>query len=142
MPPLRDRKSDIPLLVNHFLEKLQAIRNTKEKKFSTEAMEVLIQYNWPGNIRELENTIERSFILADDAITPDSLPSKIHKGGKLDPGDRSLESVERRHVLEVLDSHGGDKVAAAKTLAIDLSTLYRKLKKYEEEKVSSIGVQQ
>ena len=142
VPPLRDRREDIPALVAHFVTKLARIHSAPTKPVMDAALDELIAYDWPGNIRELENTIERSFILADDAITPDSLPSKIHKGGKLDPGDRSLESVERRHVLEVLDSHGGDKVAAAKTLAIDLSTLYRKLKKYEEEKVSSIGVQQ
>ncbi|RPJ82669.1 MAG: sigma-54-dependent Fis family transcriptional regulator, partial [Deltaproteobacteria bacterium] len=68
MPPLRDRKSDIPLLVNHFLEKFQAIRKTKEKEFSNEALDVLIQYDWPGNIRELENLIERLSVLVDKRV--------------------------------------------------------------------------
>ena len=142
VPPLRERREDIPDLVAHFVTKLARIHNAPTKSVTSAALDELVAYDWPGNIRELENTIERSFVLADDVITPDSLPPKIHKGGTSDPADRSLESVERTHVLGVLDSHGGDKAAAAKTLAIDLSTLYRKLKKYEEENVSSIGVQQ
>ena len=142
VPPLRERPEDIPELVDHFVAQLARRHNVPAKSVLASTLVELIAYDWPGNIRELENTIERSFIMSDDAITPDSLPSKMHRGGKPDPTDRSLESVERRHVLDVLDSLGGDKVAAAKALAIDLSTLYRKLKKYDEENISSIGVQQ
>jgi len=114
--------------------------NVPTKTVEPSAMNALLAYDWPGNIRELENTIERAFVLSDDLITPDSLPPKIHSGADRGWPERSLESVERRHILDVLGSVGGDKVEAARVLAIDLSTLYRKLKKYEQEEVSSIGV--
>ena len=138
MPPLRERREDIPELVDHFVTKFARRHSAPAKSVLPSTLDELASYDWPGNIRELENTLERSFILSDEAITPDSLPSKIHRDGKSDVSERSLDSVERKYILEILDSHGGDKVAAAKTLAIDLSTLYRKLKKYEEENVSSI----
>ena len=142
VPPLRERRDDIPALVEHFVTKFARTHNVPVKSVAPSAIDALFAYDWPGNIRELENTIERAFILSDDTITLDSLPSKIHGSSKPDGTERSLEFVERRHILDVLHSHSGDKVAAAKTLAIDLSTLYRKLKKYEEENVSSIGAQQ
>jgi DNA-binding NtrC family response regulator len=138
VPPLRERREDIAELVGHFVAKFAQTHNSPAKSVPQSTLEALVAYDWPGNIRELENTIERSFILSDDVITPDSLPNKIHGGRTHDSTDRSLESVERRHILDVLNSHGGDKSEAAKTLAIDLSTLYRKLKKYEEENISSV----
>ena len=140
VPTLRDRREDIPELVEHFITKLARTYNVPTKAVEPSAMNALLAYDWPGNIRELENTIERAFVLSDDLITPDSLPPKIHSGADRGWPERSLESVERRHILDVLGSVGGDKVEAARVLAIDLSTLYRKLKKYEQEEVSSIGV--
>ena len=141
VPPLRERKEDIPDLVSHFVTKFARAHNSPPKPVTTSTLDALVAYSWPGNIRELENTVERSFILAEDAITPESLPTKIHRGGSSDTNDTSLESMERRHILAVLNSHAGDKTEAAKALAIDLSTLYRKLKKYEAENINSIGAQ-
>jgi two-component system response regulator AtoC len=140
VPSLRDRREDIPELVGHFITKLARSYNVPVKTVEPATTQALLAYDWPGNIRELENTIERAFVLSDHVITPDSLPPKIHSGADRGRSERSLESVERNHILDILGSVGGDKVEAAKVLAIDLSTLYRKLKKYEQEGVSSTAV--
>ena len=104
-----------------------------------EAMVALINYDWPGNVRELENAVERAGILANDEIGPDDLPPKIasNASGTYESRDTvsfrpTLEEIERRYVVEVLTSVDEDKARAADILGIDLSTLYRKLKRYEE----------
>lgn len=136
LPPLRERRQDIPALVRHFLSRAAEKQSTVEKPISDEAMSALRNYDWPGNVRELENAIERAFILSGDEITVDDLTARIRRStGTGDPheGSRpSLEEVERRYVLETLENSGNDKVAAARILGIDLSTLYRKLKRYDE----------
>jgi transcriptional regulator of acetoin/glycerol metabolism len=101
-------------------------------------MDALMGYDWPGNIRELENTIERAVILGGTEIRLDDIPSKIleygRTGGKSDPTvPPTLDEVEKNYVLEVLMAQGEDKNAAARVLGIDLSTLYRKLKRFNEE---------
>ena len=99
-------------------------------------MNTLRAYAWPGNVREMENSLERASILSSDEIDLESLPQKIRNAAGSAPlmssDDNTLESIERRHISETLASFDGDKVAAARRLGIDLSTLYRKLKKYEE----------
>jgi DNA-binding NtrC family response regulator len=102
-------------------------------------MSALVNYNWQGNIRELQNAIERAFILSSEEIDLESLPPRIkqntdHAFEMRDPdGLRpTLEEVERRYVLEILKLVNQDKTAAANILGIDLSTLYRKLKRYDE----------
>lgn len=136
LPPLRERREDIPALSRHFISRVAEKQSTVEKAVSDEAMNALRNYNWPGNVRELENAIERAFILSSDEITTSDLSTKISNSSKAvtgnEPDTLSLEQMERRHVLETLRSTGEDKVAAAKILGIDLSTLYRKLKRYEE----------
>ena len=136
LPPLRERRQDIPSLVRHFLGRAAEKQSTVEKPITDEAMSALRNYDWPGNVRELENAVERAFILSGDEITIDDLPPKIRRsvgtGEWSNNGRPSLEEVERRYVLETLESTGHDKVEAAKILGIDLSTLYRKLKRYEE----------
>ena len=136
LPPLRERRQDIPSLVRHFLGHSAEKQSTVEKPITDEAMSALRNYDWPGNVRELENAVERAFILSGDEITIDDLPPKIRRsvgtGEWSNNGRPSLEEVERRYVLETLESTGHDKVEAAKILGIDLSTLYRKLKRYEE----------
>ncbi len=139
VPSLRDRIEDIPLLAKHFVAKSARNQNSSEKRISPDAMAALANYGWPGNVRELENAIERAFILSGEDIDLDSLPQKVR-----DRADRSfrtrdgesfrptLEEMERRYLIEVLNSVGEDKVKAANILGIDLSTLYRKLKRYEE----------
>jgi DNA-binding NtrC family response regulator len=139
IPPLRDRREDIPLLVRHFAAKSARNQNSTEKLVVPEAMSVLGGYDWPGNVRELENAIERAFVLSGDEIDVDSLPQKLRSSaaGSFETHDHqgfrpTLEETERRYVMEILHALENDKAAAAKILGIDLSTLYRKLKRYEE----------
>jgi DNA-binding NtrC family response regulator len=97
-------------------------------------MSALVNYRWPGNVRELENAIERALILCSDVITIDCLPPKVQASanGRTSNVQPTLEDVERQYIFDVLRSAGDDKVRAASILGIDLSTLYRKLKRYDE----------
>jgi len=139
LPPLRERKEDIPLLAKYFVKKIARRLNMPEKNIPKETMAILTAYEWHGNVRELENAIERAFILSsDDEIKPENLPSRIvmHSQGALGINDPlgyrpTLEEMERRYIMEVLKSTDYDKTEAARILGIDLSTLYRKLKRYE-----------
>jgi len=137
VPPLRRRRDDIPMLVKHFSAKSAREQNAEEKTVSKAAMTALVNYSWPGNVRELEHVIERSVILSGGEIDLESLPPKVQ--ASLDShnisnnGDQrpTLGDVERSYVMEILESVDDDKVAAANILGIDLSTLYRKLKRYD-----------
>lgn len=143
IPPLRERRTDIPLLVNHFLEKL----TSGSVGIAVEAMEILTSYDWPGNVRELENIIERAVILADgDSITANDLnvsifPEQMRKKARvvsegsegLGVSDLTLEEVERRYLMQTLEETGWKKKAAAEILGINPSTLYRKLQRYGME---------
>lgn len=139
LPPLRERREDIPLLAKHFVGKAAKEQKQNEKIISKEAMTALINYNWQGNIRELQNAVERAFILSSDLIDLESLPPKLKSNSQIgfeirDPNglNPTLEEVERRYVLEILKNVNQDKSLAANILGIDLSTLYRKLKRYDE----------
>ena len=138
LPSLRERREDIPLLVKHFAARFARNANAGEKQVEHPAMAALVNYSWPGNVRELENTIERAFILSGNEIDADSLPSKIQASVNgasatrdVDAFRPTLDETERRYVLEILASVDDDKVKAANILGIDLSTLYRKLKRYD-----------
>ncbi|MFZ0978162.1 MAG: sigma-54 dependent transcriptional regulator [Candidatus Acidiferrales bacterium] len=136
LPPLRERKSDIPLLVNAFLEKFSEAGGMRA--ISEEAMARLIAYAWPGNIRELENAIERAVALGSGPILHvRDLPSGLHYAAadRMPQADElmPLEELERRAILRALREAGGDKLAAARLLGIGKTTLYRKLKQYETE---------
>jgi DNA-binding NtrC family response regulator len=137
LPPLRERKSDIPLLVNFFLEKFsdpqRPIRNISE-----DAMRRLMAYDWPGNVRELENAVERAVALGSGPILHIAdLPSNLQQGSndKLIESNEmtTLEEMERRAILRALRETSGDKLAAARLLGIGKTTLYRKLKQYGRE---------
>ncbi len=139
LPPLRERREDIPLLVKHFAAGIAREQNVLEKPIKPEAMSALVNYIWQGNIRELQNAIERAFILSGEEIRLENLPPKIkiNLGNNFEMRDPeglrpTLEEMERRYILEILKSVGDDKTTAAEILGIDLSTLYRKLKRYEE----------
>lgn len=139
VPSLRERIEDIPLLAKHFVSKSARNQNQSEKRISREAMAALANYEWPGNVRELENAIERAFILSGEEIDLDSLAPKVQNSAKRSFRTRddesfrpTLEEMERRYLIEVLNSVDEDKAKAAHILGIDLSTLYRKLKRYEE----------
>lgn len=140
IPPLRDRRDDIPLLAESFLAEIAAKRGEAQKELSNEAAEQLQEYCWPGNVRELENAIERAVILATSGmIMPAALPDKVRQR-RSEPliADRvmsnpSLDAIERAYIMWVLGSEGGNKSRAAEVLGIDPSTLYRKLTKFGVE---------
>ncbi|MER3446299.1 MAG: hypothetical protein C4291_05380 [Candidatus Dadabacteria bacterium] len=138
IPPLRERKEDIPLLAHHFLE----IYKKKSRKLiigiSDNAMELLKTYDWPGNIRELENVIERAVITCvRKVVTVDDLPKNIIDSAKKETDNKivveigsTMDEIEKRVIAETLSYTKGDKKHAAKILGITRKTLYRKLKEY------------
>jgi two-component system, NtrC family, response regulator HydG len=135
---LRERREDIPLLARHFVKRTAREQGQDEKPIEPAAMTALINYNWPGNVRELQNAIERAFTLSGERLDLDSLPPRVRDAAGshpavLDPdGLRpTLDDVERRYILDTLASVNQDKARAANILGIDLSTLYRKLKRYD-----------
>ncbi len=137
IPPLRERKGDIVLLVDHFIRG-SSIVPKRTVKASQEAIEVLQRYLWPGNVRELENVIERALILTDGgAIEPEHLPMGVRLQPAFeDNGDSkqmpTLEEVERRYIKRVLDECSGHRQKAATILGISERNLYRKLKELEQ----------
>ncbi len=138
LPPLRERKSDIPLLVSYFLEKF-CDPQRPVRTISEDAMRRLMAYDWPGNVRELENAIERAVALGSGPILHvGDLPSNLQYASaeRLPENDElvPLEELERRAIFRALRETGGDKLAAARLLGIGKTTLYRKLKQYEAER--------
>jgi DNA-binding NtrC family response regulator len=145
LPPLRERRSDVELLVKHFLEEFDSEREG-ERRFTSEAIALLERHDWPGNVRELRNVVQRAAILAEADIGPDALsgldgsagPSHSTEPGSSDgsltirPGTPIAEA-EKRLILATLDSYGGDKKTAARRLGISLKTLYNRLKLYDAQ---------
>jgi DNA-binding NtrC family response regulator len=136
LPPLRERKEDVPLLVNHFLHKYAQRLGKPSVKILREALQALVNYDWPGNVRELENMIERAVALCEeDVIERTDLPDKLTQVKiairDLDEYEMTLDALEEQHIKKVLQKMNGDKVRASQILGINLSTLYRKLARYE-----------
>ncbi len=135
LPPLRERREDIPLLAIHFLQRFSQENKKNISHFSPEALEILTKYSWPGNVRELENAIERAVILSTNPIIlPEDLPKKICdevKGVESKPLEEllPLKEMERRYVLKVLEATRGNKKKASEILGIDRTTLYRIIEK-------------
>jgi DNA-binding NtrC family response regulator len=133
LPPLRSRREDIPLLVQHFLERLSADLQRGPIAISPEAMSVLVAHPWPGNVRELRNVLERGAVVAQGSVIQ---LSDLGLGSAEGPpvtrieAPLSLEEVEKRHVAGVLDWAGGNITHAARVLGIDRMTLYNKIKRY------------
>ncbi len=138
IPPLKDRREDILLLANIFIEADNQELGRNIRGMHPEAKELLLSYSWPGNIRELKNVIERAMILcATETIAAEHLPIELreHQGSSfrspsLDPSEFSLEAMERKHIFEVLSMVNGNKSKAARSLGISRSTLREKMKKY------------
>jgi transcriptional regulator with PAS, ATPase and Fis domain len=131
MPSLNQRKEDIPLLAEHFLYRFAQETNKTMNKISREAMDEMMLYDWPGNIRELENAIERAVVVGREReILPGDLPIFCHE---LPPPIRanSLAEVEKAHIKQVLIENQWNIARSAKILEIDRSTLYSKIKRYE-----------
>lgn len=129
IPPLRDRKVDIPLLIKRFTERTAKRLKIAIKEFSPAAMDKLMDYTWPGNVRELENCVERTMILLDsDKITEKDISLIIHSDISARE-ERTLKDLEINAIRDVIKRCGGNKVKAAKMLGIHPSTLYRKMKR-------------
>ncbi len=140
LPPLRERRDDLLLLLEAFLQMMATESGTEPKALSSDALDAVMVYEWPGNVRELENALEHAVVLSrGNLIEGGSLPERITKRRK-EPlvAERSyrnptLEVIERAYIMWVLQAEGGNKTRAAEVLGIDPSTLYRKLSRYEEQ---------
>ncbi len=134
IPPLRERRDDIPLLAHYFLRKYNRKFSKEVKNFRPEALEALVSYQWPGNVRELENNIARALIVEPgEEIALKSLPAEMkgRKGLEVEGSSSvSIEEMEKTLIEMTLKGNGGQKARTAQALGISVSTLWRKLKKY------------
>jgi two-component system response regulator HydG len=139
VPPLRERRDDIPILAQHFLARFSEENRRRIKGFTPRAMDHLLRYHWPGNVRELMNAVERGVILCrgeyiSEMDFPLSMQEDLGAGDEAKPlpVDVSLDEVEKAAILRMLESTGGNKSEASRRLGITRRTLHKKLKKYEE----------
>ncbi|AEB08859.1 sigma-54-dependent transcriptional regulator [Desulfobacca acetoxidans] len=131
VPPLRERREDIPLLAQYFLRRYATETNKKIDAIHPAAMEALLHYSWPGNVRELENAVERAVVVGKSRqIKLSDLPFTTPTGESLETGGLSLLEMERQHIARILALHSGNISSAAKVLGINRTTLYQKIKKY------------
>ncbi len=130
IPPLRERKGDIPLLANHFVQKYSRAMGKSITAISSEAMDVLVRYNWPGNVRELENAIERAMVVGrPPTIKPEDLPFQLTEKNHVLPTG-SLAAAEKVHIAAILEQNRWNISHSAEVLQIDRVTLYNKIEKY------------
>ena len=135
LPPLRERKGDIPILADHFVKKFSASMNKRITRISPAAMALLDHYEWPGNIRELENAIERAMVVGrEPELGEEDFALRLPAHGA---SPRTLEDIERAHILAVLENCNGNQTQAAEILDIDRVTLHNKLKKYGWKRVAA-----
>ena len=139
IPPLRERKVDIPLMAQHFLKGFSDKNRSKIKGFTPQAMDQLLKYDWPGNVRELMNAVERGVVLSRNEYLDEADLPFINEGASPEqeegtdgtiPTDLPLEEVEKMAILKTLDVFGGNKSETARRLGITRRTLHKKLKKY------------
>jgi two-component system nitrogen regulation response regulator NtrX len=148
VPPLRERKEDIPLLARFFLKEFSHTYNRHPKEIADEAIEALLRYSWPGNVRELRNAIERAVLLSQsELILPEHLPTRVREAAKSSapaagelgpkagqPADaQQLEDIERQAILQALQQHGFNRTETAKALGISRRALVYKLQRYRNE---------
>jgi transcriptional regulator with PAS, ATPase and Fis domain len=134
LPPLRSRREDIPLLVQHFIDRLGKEPKKKISGVSEDCLKILINYSWPGNVRELENIVQRAMTLCQhEVILPEDLPTAILQEAEENPIQKglregyTLDQLEKEYIKRVLIEVGGNKSRAAEKLGLDRKTLYRKL---------------
>ncbi len=148
LPPLRDRREDIPLLIQKFLDEFNRENDKAVEGVTSDCMAALVAYDWPGNIRELRNVVERMVVLSrQPRLTVRELPAHMRKGGDeprsaIVTPDMSLEDAERNMISKALEMHGGNRTRAAEQLGISRRTLHRKLNEYglrEKAKDESTG---
>ena len=138
IPPLRERRNDIELLAEYFLKKFTSTMNKKISGFKKETMDFLVNYSWPGNVRELENAVERAVVVCrEDKISKGDLPFHIGEINLPDENDKSLSSLEKRHIVKVLTENNWNISRSAEILGIDRVTLYNKINKYGLQRESS-----
>jgi len=134
LPPLVERKEDIPLLVDHFIERFKTITAKQIVGISQDALAALALYDWPGNVRELENAIEHAFVLClNGMIRIEHLPEQIQpqKEPLCVPADTSLKAIEKQAIIRALNHNNWRKMATARELGIDKNTLRRKILRYD-----------
>ena len=133
LPPLRDRMEDVPLLARHFIQRLNIVKGKDINGLSDEALAAFMEHDWPGNIRELENALEHAFILCRGGlIEPGHLPEPLRSGSRIErttDSSTSLADVEEKAIREALARNNGKRIAAAKDLGINKTTLWRKMKR-------------
>ena len=142
LPPLRDRRDDVPIFVEAFLKRISQEHGEPVKRLSQEAFDAVMKYDWPGNVRELENALERAVVLTKaETIELSAIPEKVTEQ-QVEPlvaerphANPTLDVIERAYITWVLQSEGGNKTRAAEVLGIDPSTLYRKLGRYGDDAV-------
>jgi DNA-binding NtrC family response regulator len=130
IPPLRERREDIPLLADYFLTKFARSMNRRINGIASSAIELLLNYDWPGNVRELQNAIERAVLVCKTpVIEPVDLPVRVSDGHAA-PVGKSLAEIEQQHIKRMLEESGWNIYRASRLLGIDRVTLYNKIKKY------------
>lgn len=139
IPPLRDRREDIQTMVDYFLQEMNKRLKKNVKSVSDEAMTILTAYSWPGNVRELRNSLERAVVLSGhDVLQPEDFPlayEHYHKieAGRLDDETITLQEMERRYLLKVMQKYNYNQKIVARKLGIGYTTLWRKLKMSEKD---------
>ena len=136
LPALCDRREDIPLLVERFISRFNRLQGKDVAAVSEETLAILMEHDYPGNVRELENIIEHAFVLCRGGlIEPEQLPAAFRGDGDSMPAQRThprtLKALEALHIADAVRRHGGNRTAAAKELGINPSTLFRKIKSLE-----------
>jgi len=137
VPPLRERREDIPVLAEYFLEKFKSGMDTPLKEISKEAIDILVQYDWPGNVREIKNLIHRCTVMIDsEVLMPEHFENmlnmqKTKKSNEISVG-QTIEDVERELIYKTLEKTGGNKTRAAEILDVTPRTLRNKLSRYKE----------
>ncbi|HEX68560.1 MAG TPA: sigma-54-dependent Fis family transcriptional regulator, partial [bacterium] len=133
LPPLRERREDIPLLIDHFINKYKFEIGGNQKRFSPEALELLVNYEWPGNVRELENVVRACLVLSEgEVIHKDILPPKIRekeiKSKSMETIKELLKEKEREYIIKILHQTKGNVTKASKIAGISRRHFYKKLK--------------
>lgn len=144
LPPLRDRPDDVPLLVDHFLREISEQKHTPPRKIDSSILRRFMTYRWPGNVRQLRNTLESMMVLAEgDTLTEADLPDSIAEGsiGALPqkdlPTGMTMEELEKLAITKALEQCGGKRTRAAESLGISVRTLQRKLRQYQMESAAA-----
>ncbi len=141
LPSLRERREDIGLLIDCFLQKYTTRNNKEIKGFSPQSVKILNNYDWPGNVRELENVVERAVVMSrKELIEPDNLPSNISQSSRKSrkdtfriPSGTTMKDIEKKIILETLQTTSGSKSKAAKILGISTRKIEYKIKEWSQE---------